>query len=68
MAFGIAATAAAQTAAPAPPAPPDLAFIDTSIENGSPVWYERMEDGAYRFPCSTTTSAIHPIAPRATST
>jgi len=26
----------------------DLAFIDTSIENASPMWYERTEDGAYR--------------------
>ena len=34
--------------APAPSAPPaDLAFIDTSIENGSPAWYERAEDGTY---------------------
>lgn len=24
-----------------------LAFIDTSFENGSPLWYERMPDGAY---------------------
>ena len=35
--------------APALPAVPvaDLAFIDTSIENASPVWYERAGDGAY---------------------
>ncbi len=32
--------AAAATAA-------DLAFIDTGIENASPLWYERGEDGAY---------------------
>ena len=27
---------------------PDLAFIDTGIENASPLWYERGDDGAYR--------------------
>jgi len=46
LASGIGAAGAAQTAStPAPP--PDVAFIDSSIENGSPVWYERGPDGAY---------------------
>lgn len=27
---------------------PDLAFIDTSIENASPVWYEQDADGVYQ--------------------
>ncbi len=31
-----------------PATPSDLAFIDTSIENGSPAWYDRADDGAYR--------------------
>ena len=26
----------------------DLAFIDTSIENASPAWYERLDDGTWR--------------------
>lgn len=38
--------AAAQAHAPSP-APNDLVYIDTSIENASPVWYERADDGAY---------------------
>ncbi len=38
---------AAQPAAVASPARDDLAFIDTSFENASPVWYERLQDGAY---------------------
>lgn len=41
----VARTAQAQPAAS--PAPADLAFIDTSIENASPLWYERAADGAY---------------------
>lgn len=32
---------------PASPAPDGLAFIDTSIENASPLWYERDADGVY---------------------
>jgi hypothetical protein len=40
--------AVAQATVPPPTAPAgDLAFIDTSIENASPVWYERADDGAY---------------------
>lgn len=41
----IAVSAGAQPAV-APDAP--LAFIDTSHENASPVWYERSDDGAYQ--------------------
>lgn len=33
---------------PAAPAPDELAFIDTSIENASPLWYERDDDGVYQ--------------------
>jgi hypothetical protein len=44
-------TAAGRAQQPTPPVPPapdaDLAFIDTSIENASPLWYERADDGAY---------------------
>ena len=47
LALGIGLTAAAQNASPPPAPPPDLAYIDSSIENGSPVWYERAADGAY---------------------
>jgi len=43
--LGVAATAQTPTS-PAPP-PPDLTYIDTGIENASPVWYERAPDGAY---------------------
>jgi len=41
------ATQAALQTAPAGQSVDDLAYIDTSIENASPVWYERAEDGAY---------------------
>jgi len=41
------ASAAAQAPAPSAAAASELAFIDTSIENASPVWYERADDGAY---------------------
>ncbi len=41
------ATHGAPQAAPAGQPVDDLAYIDTSIENASPVWYERAEDGAY---------------------
>ena len=30
-----------------PAAPGPVAFIDTSIENASPLWYERADDGTY---------------------
>lgn len=43
----VTSTDARQPAASVAPAP-DLAYIDSSIENGSPVWYERLDDGAWR--------------------
>lgn len=48
--FALLASAVARAQAPPPTAvpPPDLAFIDTGIENASPLWYERGDDGAYR--------------------
>jgi hypothetical protein len=47
--FSLAEAAQAPTAPAAPAAPPsaDLTFIDSGIENASPVWYERAPDGAY---------------------
>jgi hypothetical protein len=46
----IAALATLQASqSPAPDVSPDggLTFIDTSLENGSPAWYERGDDGVY---------------------
>ncbi len=34
------------TAQAAPPSNPDLVFLDTAIENASPLWYEPAEDGS----------------------
>ena len=48
MSLMMALGAAAQAPTTPPTAAPDLAFIDTSIENASPLWYERGDDGAYR--------------------
>ena len=39
--------ARAQPSAASIAQPADLDYIDTSIENASPVWYERADDGAY---------------------
>lgn len=41
------ARAAPHTASPQRGPAGELAFIDTSIENGSPVWYEQSDDGTY---------------------
>ncbi|BCS34780.1 hypothetical protein TBR22_A40060 [Luteitalea sp. TBR-22] len=48
--LALVASGVANAQAPTSPSrkPPDLAFIDTGIENASPLWYERGEDDAYR--------------------
>lgn len=47
LASPLAGAMASQNPAAATPAPSDLAYIDTSIENASPLWYERADDGTY---------------------